>query len=215
MTPPTPFDRHPAEYDRWFDEHERVYQAEVRALRRLVPAGERGVEIGIGTGRFALPLGIDTGIDPAAGMLAIARARNLCVSQAVGEDLPFRDGEFDFALLVTVVCFVEDPGRLLREAARVVKPGGRVIVGFIDKESALGKLYAARKDTDKFYKDARFYSSPEIAAFFREAGLGELRFCQTIFGVPGDDPAAYDVREGHGEGAFVAVSGRRASIARA
>jgi SAM-dependent methyltransferase len=206
MTHPAPFDRHADEYDRWFDENGRVYQAEVHALRRLVPAKGRGLEIGVGTGRFAAPLGIATGIDPAAAMLRIAKERHISVCQAVGETLPFRDGAFDFALLVTVLCFVEDPAPLLREAIRVVKPGGHVIVGFIDKDTALGKLYESRKDTNKFYQNARFYSAPQVAALLLGAGLRELRFSQTIFGVSDHDAAAYDIRDGHGDGAFVVAS---------
>lgn len=80
-------------------------------------------------------------------------------------------------------------------------------VGFIDRQSPLGKIYESRKDANKFYQGARFYSAPQVAALLLGAGLGSLGFCQTIFGVPGGDEAGYDVREGYGEGAFVVVSG--------
>lgn len=199
------FERHADEYDRWFDENEQSYQAEVSALRRLVPAAGFGIEIGAGTGRFSVPFGIRIGVEPSKNMAQIAKARNIAICRAAGEHLPFCDNQFDFVLLVTVICFVKDVARLLREIKRVIKVGGEIIIGFIDRESALGRLYESRKDTDKFYKEAHFYSVPEVAALVHEMGFGELRFCQTIFGLPNDDETAYEVRDGYGEGAFVAI----------
>jgi SAM-dependent methyltransferase len=202
----TAFDKHAGEYDRWFDENRQIYQAEINALQRLIPQTGTGIEVGVGTGRFSIPFGIRIGIEPSRNMAQIARTRNIAVCQAVGEDLPFDDNQFDFALLVTVVCFVKDVAQLLQETRRVIKAGGKVIIGFIDKDSMLGQVYESRKDTDEFYKEARFYSSPEIAALVRQVGFGELQFCQTIVGLPNNSVPVYQVRDGYGEGAFVAVS---------
>lgn len=200
------FDQRAAEYDRWFDEHTQSYQAEINALRHLLPATGLGVEIGAGTGRFSVPFGIRIGVEPARGMAQFAQRRGMLVCRALGEQLPFRDQHFDFALLITVVCFVPDVVALLREAKRIVKTGGKVIVGFIDKESALGKVYQSIKESDPFYKEAYFYSVPEMIGFLYQVELGELQFRQTIFGLPSDDPALYQVRDGYGEGAFVVIS---------
>ncbi|ACL26130.1 class I SAM-dependent methyltransferase [Chloroflexus aggregans] len=200
------FDKHANEYDRWFDENETIYQAEVNALRRLVPTTGVGIEIGAGTGRFSMPFGIRIGVEPSRMMARIAKARNISICQAIGERLPFRDNQFDFALLVTVICFAKDVTRLLREVKRVIKVGGKVVIGFIDRDSPLGQLYQSRKDTDKFYREAHFYSVPEILSLVRRVGFGELQFCQTVFGLPGNDPMAYQVHDGFGKGAFVALS---------
>jgi SAM-dependent methyltransferase len=80
-----------------------------------------GVEIGVGTGRFSTPFGIRIGVEPSRNMAQIAKTRNILVCQAIGERLPFRDGQFDFALLVTVVCFVKDVATLLQEVRRVIE----------------------------------------------------------------------------------------------
>lgn len=202
----TAFDKHADKYDRWFDENKQIYQAEVNALQRLIPQTGSGVEVGVGRGRFSIPFGIRIGIEPSRNMAQIAKARNIAVGLAVGERLPFRDGQFDFALLVTVVCFVKDVAQVLHEARRVIKVGGKVIIGFIDKDSALGQLYGSRKDRDKYYKEAHFYSVPEIVALVRRVGLCEIQFSQTIIGLPNNSATAYQVRSGYGEGAFVAVS---------
>lgn len=200
------FEKHADEYDRWFDENEQTYQAEVSALRRFVPTTGFGIEIGAGTGRFSIPFGIQIGVEPSRSMAQIAKTRNISTCQAIGEYLPFRDNQFDFALLVTVICFVKDVAKLLHEVARVIKLGGKVIIGFIDRDSTLGQLYESRKDTDKFYKEAHFYSVPEIATLVCQVGFGEVQFCQTIFGLPSNSTTAYQVHDGYGEGAFVALS---------
>jgi len=158
------FDRYAREYDCWFDGHPELYRAEVNAVRKLLPPHGIDLEIGVGTGRFAVPFGIQFGIEPSRRMAEIAQGRGLAVCQAVGEALPFPDGRFDFVLLVTAICFVDDVPALLRGAWRVLKPGGRLILGFIDRSSALGRLYESRKEADKFYRYAHFYTAAQVAA---------------------------------------------------
>ena len=206
MSHTTAFDLHTLEYDDWFEKHAPAYEAELSAMRRFVPTTGSGLEVGVGTGRFAQPLGIAVGVDLASAMLGLARQRGVSVCQAAGEQLPFRDGQFDFVVLVTVVCFVEDIARLLDEAQRVVKSGGKLIVGFIDRRSALGQMYELRKESNVFYRDAHFYTTPDIAGAMRQIRLDELHVCQTLIGMPGDSPAEYAVLEGYGDGAFVVIS---------
>jgi SAM-dependent methyltransferase len=205
----TVFDQHAVEYDRWFDEHGQLYQAEVNALSRFIPPAGLGVEIGVGTGRFAVPFGIRLGVEPSRRMAQIVRGRDIGVCQGVGERLPFRDGQFDFVLLVTVICFVEDVSDLLREARRVLRSDGRLILGFIDRNSALGRVYESRKETDQFYRHARFYAAAQVADHTRQAGFDRIAFCQTIFGLPGKTSDIEPVRAGYGEGAFVALSAEK------
>ena len=59
-----PFDRYAERYDRWFKRHPHHYEAELRALRALMPKVTCGIEMGVGTGRFAVSLGIRWGMDP-------------------------------------------------------------------------------------------------------------------------------------------------------
>jgi len=44
-----------------------------------------------------------------------------------------------------------------------------------------------------------------VSAYTRDVGFGDLRFCQTIRGVPGSSICSYQVRDGYGEGAFVVL----------
>jgi SAM-dependent methyltransferase len=69
-----PFVRHHRRYDKWFADHSAAYVSELLAVRALLPLEGSGLEIGVGTGGFAAPLGVKFGIDPAAEMLGYARA---------------------------------------------------------------------------------------------------------------------------------------------
>lgn len=200
------FDRHAAEYDAWFDSHNDLYQAELAALRSILPTSGHGVEIGVGTGRFALPLGISIGVEPAPGMAETARLRGVEVLEGVAEALPFADNSFDFALMVTVVCFLHDVAAAFRESRRVLKPGGVLVVGFIDRESEMGRIYEQKKERSIFYRDATFYSVNDVAVLLREAGFSDFTYRQALF--PGK-PADTAVREGFGDGGFVVVKAQK------
>jgi SAM-dependent methyltransferase len=147
-----PFEQNADEYDAWFERNPAAYRTELRAIKTALPASCIGLEIGVGTGRFAAPLGIRRGLDPSPAMAAIARTRGFEVTIGKAELLPFAAEEFDFALMVTTICFVDDLGAALQDAARVLNPGGSLIVGFIDRDSPLGRLCAERKDRDQFWQ---------------------------------------------------------------
>ncbi len=198
------FDANAARYDEWFERHPFVYLSELLALRAFVPCGGRGLEIGVGGGRFAAPLGIATGVDPAPAMLALAAARGVKAVRARAEALPFAAASFDHALAVTTLCFVDSPPHMLTEARRVLRPGGRLVIGFIDRASPLGREYVARSAASAFYRDALFFTAEEVAALLETAGLAVEAWAQTL--TCGNPAAIEPVRSGHGEGGFVVVT---------
>jgi SAM-dependent methyltransferase len=201
------FDRLAREYDQWFDSHPAFYRAEVETLQRLLPASGAGVEIGAGTGRFALPLGAVLGIEPSWPMARIAHARGLATVQAVGEHLPLADSSFDFALLVTVICFVADIPTLLHETGRILKPGGWVVIGMIDLDTPLGRLYESHRNADPFYRHARFYTADQVIGLLTGAGFRRPCAYQAMIEPPGEQPQTdVAIRPGYGQGSFVGIS---------
>jgi SAM-dependent methyltransferase len=204
MSDGNPFDSHVEQYEQWFIDHPLAYVSELHAVRELLPPGV-GMEIGVGTGRFAAPLGIAKGVEPSAAMAALAGKKGIEVSAGAAEKLPFGDRDFDFVLMVTTVCFLEDMDLAFNEARRVLRPGGAFVIGFVDRESPIGKEYRKRKDESLFYKNATFYSVEEIVLHLKQAGFDQFEYRQTLF-KPLDDMEAPDpVRPGQGEGSFVVV----------
>jgi len=203
------FDKNVDRYEQWFVDNPLAYVSELRALRELLPTSGNGIEIGVGTGRFAAPLGIKTGLEPSRSIAEIARKRGVEIVPGVAEHLPFMDGEFDCALMVTTVCFLDDMDMAFQEVRRVLKAGGSFVIGFVDRESPLGKEYQDRKDKSAFYKDATFYTVEEIVSRLRRYGFGGLAFRQTLFRPLQEMAEVEPVKEGHGEGSFVVVRGEK------
>lgn len=199
-----PFERFPQAYETWFEKHPMLYEAEIEAIRTLLPPFEKAIEIGVGSGRFALPFGIMTGVEPSAKMAEIARSKGMEVIEGVAEALPVEDESFDFALMVTTICFVDDPFLSLQEIRRILKPEGCVIIGFVDRDSALGQQYEKNREESRFYGEARFYSADEVAGLLKKAGFAEVVCAQTLFGETLEQMETA-VKKGSGEGAFVAI----------
>lgn len=124
-------------YDRFTYVEERLGGSRLRKrLWSLVGPG-RVLELGVGTGanlRYHPPGAEVTGVDLSPGMLALARARAARLGKATpllemdAQALSFPDATFDTMAATYVFCSVPEPVRGLREARRVLKPGGRLVL---------------------------------------------------------------------------------------
>jgi SAM-dependent methyltransferase len=165
-----PFVRHHRRSEARFERHEPAYLSELLAARALLPWHGGGSEIGVGTGRFAGPLGVEFGMDPTAKMLFPARARRPRRPRG-------RRGHFlGYALVVTTLCLVDDIRLMLREAGRVLRPGGPLVIGLIDRESPLGREYAAHQRENVFYRAVTFLSAAEVACLAADAGFRDTEW---------------------------------------
>lgn len=204
-----PFELHHRRYDEWFVRHPVAYHSELLAVRSLLPWQGSGLSIGIGTGRFAGPLGVKTGVDPAQEVLAYASKRGVAVVQGIAEALPFSNHAFDYALCVTTICFVDDASAMLSEAYRVLKPGGGLVIGFIDRTSGLGQHYLAHQAENVFYREATFFSAVEVEHLLLEAGFTEPSWVQTLSKPLKDIREIEPICAGYGQGAFVVMKANR------
>jgi ubiquinone/menaquinone biosynthesis C-methylase UbiE len=145
-------------------------------------SGKTVLDVGCGDGVLAGEIahrgGLVTGLDADAGMIAAIQQRErldtpqLRLITARAEELPFQDAIFDRVLAVTTLCFVEDAGRAVQEMARVLKPGGRLVIGEIGRWSiwsACRRIRGWRRSP--IWRAARFRSAREIRRLVAAVGL--------------------------------------------
>lgn len=202
------FDDHAAAYDDWFEAHADMYAHELALLRAFsTPVAEKCVEIGVGSGQFAEPLGIHFGLEPSRVMAKRARRRAVQVFSGQAEALPLKRDAWDCALMVTTICFVDDVAASLAEAFRILTSSGRLLLAFVDASSPLGQKYEARRAQSKFYREATFFSPRELLQALQDAGFCEFSIKQTLF----NQGETGRIEDGYGQGAFVVIEARKAS----
>lgn len=176
------FDEHAGDYDVWFDEHRGVYLAQLRILREVVPDFRQGLEVGVGSGRFANPLGIQYGIDPSHKLAMMAKQQGVEVVRGEAEHLPFHVGSFDFVLMMTVICFLDDIPRAFNEIYCVLEPGGALITGFIESGGEISLKYQHERIKGRFLRFATFRTIDEVYRFFNDAGFTNVAVLKKVRG---------------------------------
>lgn len=202
-----PFNDHVAEYEAWFEKFPFVFQSEVAAIKEMLPVGEnlRGLEVGTGTGHFADALGIGEAVEPADNMRMKAIKKGINVKDAEAEHLPYANDSFDYVLMAFCISYFKSIQFAFKEARRVLKPGGALIVGFLDRDSLIGREYEARKQYSIFYKEAMFYPPERIINELKMAGFRNFSFVQSLFASLTEIKQTEKPKNGFGEGSFVVI----------
>jgi SAM-dependent methyltransferase len=160
-----------AHYEAWYQtpEGHRADELEKSVLGHLLQAFPQSgsvLEIGCGTAHFTRWLGEQAlaavGLDLSAAMLAQAQVLDgIPLTRGDARRLPFADGAFDLAALLTTLEFLERPWEALAEALRVARCG--VMLGVLNRWSLLGlqrRLVGLLRPT--VYDAARFYGVNEL-----------------------------------------------------
>jgi ubiquinone biosynthesis O-methyltransferase len=158
-------------------------------------AGRRLLDVGCGDGTYAIAAAskgaLVTAIDQSDRMLeaALARASETGVDvrfeRTDASGLPFDDKSFDVILAVTVLCFVEDTARSVGEAARVLAPGGRLVLADLNRFSTWAAWRRARGWLGSTtWRKARFRTAQELANLAANAGLDVERTAGAIYYPP-------------------------------
>jgi len=209
MNPESPFDSLAEAYDSWYDGKGRIaFEIELVALRPLLPELPKPwLEVGVGTGRFAQALGIPLGIDPSPELLARARQRGVDTLYGEGEELVFRAGSFGTVFLLTTWEFLADPLKVLRECRRVLKPDGRLVNAYLDRDGKWGASYSERRrQGHPLFKHARFDRYEDVRRVTEQAGFEVLKTMSSLFQGPGETVSMEEPRPGFVRGAsFVVV----------
>ncbi|MGK9475594.1 class I SAM-dependent methyltransferase [Melioribacter sp. OK-6-Me] len=176
------FDTEADNYDQWYETPlgNFVDRLERRAIFSLLNAtkGESIIDVGCGTGNYSLELAAlgcnVTGVDNSKKMIDIAiekaRYRNLKVNFLFADvtKLPFEDDLFDAAVCVAAVEFFDNWQKGVNEIFRVVKPGGKIVIGFINKNSNWGELY-----------QSNYFKENTVFKYARLLGIDEIRSIHT------------------------------------
>ena len=185
----SPFDSLASVYDAWFEEEGRlIFAIEVKAFQEVLPLlSKPWLEVGVGSGRFAQALGIETGIDPSVKLLEMASRRGITGFLARGEEEHFGEGTFGTVFLIVTLCFVDSPMAVLRQTHRVLKTGGKIVLGVVLRESPWGQFYLLKKEEGhRFYRYATFYSYEEVMGLLKQAGFATEKVLSTLFQRPNE-----------------------------
>lgn len=116
-----------------------------------IPAGAKVLDVASGAGQTAIPLarrGVQvTGIDIAANLVETARQRaqeeglSIQFDEGDAEELPYEDASFDVAFSLIGAMFAPQPHKVAAEMARVVRPGGRIIMGNWTPAGFVGQMF--------------------------------------------------------------------------
>lgn len=204
-----PFDQYADEYEDWFIINKYAFQSELNAIKKALPDNRDIVEVGIGSGIFAAPLGIKEGIEPSEAMREKAKKRGVRVMDDVAENLPYADKSKDVVLMVTTICFVDDIYQSFQEVHRVLKDDGYFIIGFVEKNSPIGKFYFEHKNENVFYKDATFFGTEELYEILEDKGFKINNTYQTVFGKIEKIHKVQNVLVGYGKGSFVVIKAQK------
>lgn len=175
----------------------------VRRFLAFIPlrAGDTVLEVGSGTGSVLRHMatrvgarGRVVGVDRSSALVRTAgrllrdhpRRARIALRVADGTRLPFRTGRFDATLAVTVLLHVADPLRVVREMARVTRPGGRVAAQDQDF-GAVVVTHPDRELTERILEGVTAHLYPEpwsgrrLVGLLRSAGLEHVRLRTDVY----------------------------------
>lgn len=174
------FGRLAGKYDRWYDTrlgkaYDRLERKTVSRYLPRISSGGRLLDVGCGTGhwsRFFAARGFKvTGIDLSGEMIAQARSRKSpgChFKKADARSLPFADGSFDLITAMTVLEFIPDPRPALQEMFRCLKPGGKVLLGLLNRSAPLNQRRLSGREEP--YISGHLPTRRELRALLRPYG---------------------------------------------
>ena len=189
----------PATYERW----RQTTLGSITETRELEvvfdlagPLTDRRLlDVGYGDGTYAIEAArrgaVVTGVDTSEAMIRAAGRRanhhgvNVDLLLGDARALPFEDETFDVVVAVTVLCFVPQPLDAVREMARVLTPGGRLVIGELGRWSTWAAWRRLRGwFGSAMWRHAMFRSARQLSALIRRAGLEPERVRGAVYYPP-------------------------------
>ena len=168
----------------------RVYHRHIcRHMLDWIPRGRLLLDLGCGTGLFMRRYGelggTAVGLDISRGMVEAAREQGMWFDYLVGtaEVLPFRQSSFEVVSCVLAFSYLEHPAWMLREAYRVLMPGGILAVSTLSRSVITSLVPAIYRLGEKMEIDRigvgdfgeRYYTEEEMIGIFSDAGFVDVK----------------------------------------
>lgn len=224
------FDEYASQYDAWFLENRNVLYSEVNLVASVLKDAGRILSVGCGSGLFEKILreerdiDIRDGIEPSPAMAEIARKRGVSVTIATAEEADFGCGDYDTILFNGTPSYIDGFAGVLVKAYEALKPGGRIVLIDVPKESSYGILYNLAKALGtwnhpllegcyppnpypiEFVEVARWRTTAEKIEMLEAAGFKDLTFAQTLTSHPlYSDNIEEQPVDGYDRGDYVAI----------
>lgn len=225
------FDEYASKYDAWFLDNRNVLYSEVNLVASMLRDAGRILSVGCGSGLFEKIMReergvtVTDGIEPSVGMAEIARKRGLNVMIATAEEADFGNGVYDTILFNGTPSYITDLEGVMRKAYASLRPGGKIILIDVPKESTYGIMYNLAKALGtwhhpllegvyppnpypiEFVNVANWRTTAEKVKLLNEAGFTDITFAQTLTTHPlYSDLKEEQPVEGCDRGDYVAVS---------
>lgn len=231
------FDEYASKYDAWFLNNRNVLYSEVNLVEAMLHNAGHVLSVGCGSGLFEKILReergitVSDGIEPSPGMAEIARKRGLNVTEATAEEADFGNGKYDTILFNGTPSYINGLREVVAKAYRALRPGGRVVMIDVPKESSYGLLYNLAKTLGtwdhpmlkgvsprdpypiEFVEVANWRTTAEKVEMLSEAGFTAMRFMQTLTRHPlCSDNEEEQPTDGCDSGDYVAISALKPAI---
>ncbi len=225
------FDEYAATYDAWFLDNPNVLESEVRLVASTLRNAGRALSVGCGSGLFEkimrdeFGITVTDGVEPSPAMAEIARKRGMDVTEATAEEFDYPAGEYDTILFNGSPSYITDLDTVLSKVYAALKPGGRVVLVDVPKESTYGLMYNLAKALGtwdhpllegayppnpypiEFVNVANWRTTAEKIALLEKNGFRNIESAQTLTTHPlYSDLAAEEPVPGHDRGDYVALT---------
>ena len=225
------FDEYAATYDAWFLDNPNVLESEVRLVASTLRNAGRVLSVGCGSGLFEkimrdeFGITVTDGVEPSPAMAEIARKRGMDGTEATAEEFDYPAGEYDTILFNGSPSYITDLDTVLSKVYAALKPGGRVVLVDVPKESTYGLMYNLAKALGtwdhpllegayppnpypiEFVNVANWRTTAEKIALLEKNGFRNIESAQTLTTHPlYSDLAAEEPVPGHDRGDYVALT---------
>ena len=224
------FDEHASKYDAWFMKNTNMLYSEAKLVAHFLKASEDVFSVGCGSGLFEMILekdfgiSIKNGLEPSEGMAKIARKRGIAVEITTIEQAELGKGKYDTVLFNGTPSYISDLEAAFEKAFAALRPGGKVVVIDVPKESSYALLYNLAKAVGtwkhsllkdvhpqdpypiEFVKIANWRTTAEKVEMLQQSGFHDLKYAQTLTLHPiYSNNVAEEPIEGYDRGDYVAI----------